>query len=391
MSAAPRARALSRNVIIAAAVAAVGLLATVSLVTRGQADPDDGAVVLAPGTPRVVFAEFGLNEDQIYTAPADAPGDRTLHANVPHAPGWGINPGTSAAGPLVAYTLLPEDADPTRESPAELWVLNVATDNLTRLARDADLLVPPVFADDGATLLYRRSQGTRQEVVRVTVDDLTREVIHGEETAFGLFPIGLRGAALLFARLSTEGTDIYEVEPGAEPRFLLHASDEIARDWRISPDGGALSFLAPVTEAERVVYRAQVVSLDSLERVELGVPEGGTNGATAATAATEQYSPVWTPDSSALTVGQEAFTAEAQPAVVLGLDGTLSELSTPTFGFDGPIAWSTDGRYLAVRSFDGRNSVQPGIQRTVIVDREGPRIAIDVPSEVIFLGWYAGA
>ena len=388
MSAAPRARSLSRNVIVATAVAAVGFLAIVSLVMRGQADTDGGAVVQPPGTPRVVFAEFGLNEDQIYTAPADAPGDRTLHANVPHAPGWGINPGTSAAGPLVAYTLLPADADPTRESPAELWVLNVATDNLTRLARDADLLVPPVFADDGGTLLYRRSQGTRQEVVRVTVDDLTREVIHGEETSFGLFPIGLRGAALLFARLSTEGTDIYEVEPGGEPRFLLHASDEIARDWRISPDGGALSFLAPVTEAERVVYRAQVVALESLERLEFGVPEGGADGATTAM---EQYGPVWTPDGVALTVGQEALTSAAQPAIVLGLDGTRSELSTPSFGFDVPIAWSTDGRYLAVRSFDGRNSVQPGIQRTVIIDRQGPRIAIEVPSEVIFLGWYAGA
>ncbi|MQC18080.1 MAG: hypothetical protein DWG80_03270 [Chloroflexi bacterium] len=388
MSAAPRARSLSRTVIVATAVAAVGLLAIVSLVTRGAGDSTDGAVVQPPGTPRVVFAEFGLNEDQIYTAPADAPGDRTLHANVPHAPGWGINPGTSAAGPLVAYTLLPADADPTRESPAELWVLNVATDNLMRLARDADLLVPPVFADDGGTLLYRRSEGTRQEIVRVTVDDLTREVVHGEETSFGLFPIGLRGAALLFARLSTEGTDIYEVEPGDEPRFLLHASDEIARDWRISPDGGALSFLAPVTEAERVVYRAQVIALESLEPLKIGVPDGGVDGATTAT---EQYGPVWTPDGGALTVGQEAFTSAAQPAVVLGLDGTRSELSTPSFGFDVPIAWSTDGRYLAVRSFDGRNSVQPGIQRTVIVDRKGPRIAIEVPSEVIFLGWYAGA
>ncbi len=385
MSAAPRARSLSRNVIIATAVAAVGILAITSLVMRERVDTDDGAVVQAAGAPRVVFAEFGLNEDQIYTAPADSPDDRTLHANVPHAPGWGINPGTSAAGPLVAYTLLPEDADPTRESPAELWVLNVSTNNLTRLARDADLLVPPVFAEDGATLLYRRSQGARQEVVRVAIDDLTREVVHGEETSFGVFPIGLRGASLLFARLSTEGTDIYEVERGEEPRFLLHASDEIARDWRVSPDGNALSFLAPVTEAERVVYRAHVVALESLEPVALGLPEGE------ATAATEQYSPVWTPDGSALTVGQEAFTSTAKPAVVLGLDGTLSELSTPRFGFDVPIAWSLDGRYLAVRSFDGRNSVQPGIQRTVIVDREGARLSIDVPSEVIFLGWYAGA
>ena len=385
MARAPRTFVLSRNFIIATAVAAVGILAITSLVTRGYlADAPDIAVVEAPGTPRMVFAEFGLNEDQIYTAPADAPEDRTLHTSVPHAPGWGINPGVSASGTMVAYTVLPEDADPTRESPAEVWVMDVATDNLTRLARDADLLVPPVFTDGGASLLYRRSESSTQEIVRVEVDDLTREVIHSEQTSFGVFPIGLRGASLLFARLSTEGTDVYEVQPGGEPEFLLHASDDIARDWRVSPDGSALSFLAPLNEAERVVYRAQIVSLESLESLDIARPTSD------ATAGTEQYGPVWTPDGGALTIGQEAFTSESEPAVVLGLDGSRFELTTPTYGFDVPIAWSGDGRYLAVRSFDGRNSVQPGLQRTVIVDREGARFEVDVPSEVIFLGWYAG-
>lgn len=387
-----RHRVLSRNVVLATAVAAIGVIAVVSLVARDRftSGDGDGATIEVAGTPLVVFAEFGANEDQIYTAPADAPEDRTLHATVAHAPGWGINPGTSSAGPLVAYTVLPEDADPSRESPAELWVLDVAKDELTRLARDADLLVAPVFTDGGRSLLYRRSEGAEQEVVRVDVEGLTREVVHAEQTSFGIFPIGHRGAELVFARLSTEGTDVYAVQQGGAPEFLVHASDDIARDWRLSPDGGALSFLAPVTEAERVVYRAQIVSLDSREPVALagvdatGTPEGS------ASVATEQYSPVWTPDGSGITVGQEAFVDESEPAVVLGLDGSRTELVTPAFGFDVPIAWSTDGRYLAVRSFDGRNSVQPGLQRTEIVDREGARFAIDVPSEVIFLGWYTG-
>lgn len=385
MASAPRGRALPRNVIIAAAVAAVGVLAIVSLVARDRLAEDGPSAVVEPqGPPRIVFAEFGLNEDQVYTAPADAPEDRTLRTSVPHAPGWGINPATSAAGSLVAYTVLPEDAEPDRESPAELWVLDVATDRLTRLARDADLLVAPVFADDGRSLLYRRSEGARQEIVRVSVADLSREVIHAEQTSFGVFPIGVRDGALIFARLSAEGTDLYRAADGGEPQLLLHASDDIARDWRLSPDGDALSFLAPVVEAERVVHRAQAVSLDSLQPLDLPAPAEGSP------VATEQYGPVWTPDGSALTVGQEAFSSESEPAVVLGLDGSRLELTTPDYGFDVPIAWSGDGRYLAVRSFDGRNSVQPGLQRTVIVDREGARIDVDVPSEVIFLGWYAG-
>ena len=385
MAPAPRARALPRNLIIATAVAAVGVLAVASLVARDRlAEDTPGATVQAPGAPMMVFAEFGLNEDRVFTAPADAPQQRTLHASVKHAAGWGINPGAAAAGSLVAYTVLPEDAEPDRETPAELWILDIATDELTRLARDADLLVPPVFTEGGAALLYRRSEGAQQEIVRVDVNDLTRAVVHREQTSFGIFPIGTRGDSLLFTRLSTDGTDLYSVEPDGEPRFLLHASDDIARDWRLSPDGRALSYLAPLVEAERVVYRAQVVSLDSLEAIQLTPVPADT------AVATEQYSPVWTPDGNALTVGQEAFTSQSEPAVVLGLDGSRVELTTPDFGFDVPIAWSGDGRYLAVRSFDGRNSVQPGLQRTMIVDREGARIAVDVPSEVIFLGWYAG-
>ena len=69
MSAAPRARALSRNVIIAAAVAAVGLLATVSLVTRGQADPDDGAAARARAKGCRAFPDAPA---ALASAPADA-------------------------------------------------------------------------------------------------------------------------------------------------------------------------------------------------------------------------------------------------------------------------------------------------------------------------------
>lgn len=382
MTPAPRTRSGTRNLIAATALAAVGVIAVASVVARSQ-DDGGGAVVQQAGAPRIVFAEFGLNEDQIYTAPADSPDERAVLASVPHAPGWGINPATAASGSLVAYTVLPREADPTRESPAELWVLDVSTENLTRLARDADLLIPPVFVEDGRAVLYRRSHGPEQEVVRVSVDDLTREVVHREQTAFGIFPIGLRGAALLFARLSTEGTDVFAVEGGSEPEFVLHASDDIARDWRISPDGEALSYLAPVEEAERVVYRAHAVSLRTLEPIALD-PDP-------ASVATEQYGPVWTPDGRGLTVGQEAFAAEAEATLVLGLDGSRSSLATPESGFDVPLGWSEDGRYLAVRWFNGRNSMEPGAQRTVIVDREGGRSTIDVSTEVIFLGWYRRA
>jgi hypothetical protein len=369
----------------------MALVAIVSLVVR-QGPADSGATVLPPGVPRVVFAEFGLNEDRIYSAPADNPDDRTLHATVSHAPGWGLNPALGTAGTLVAYTILPEDAAPDRGVPAELWVLDISTRNLTRLARDADLLAPPVFVDGGSALVYRRSRGALQELVRVDVASMTREVVHEEQTTFGIFPLGLdRTGHLLFYRLSTEGTDLYTTN-GGDTRWLFRASPDIARDWQVAPDGAAVAFLAPSVELERAVYRVRVVSLDTLEDITPadGLDREATNEAMALSlAATEQYGPVWLPDGSGVAIGREPALGEPAAAVVLGVDGSRETLPPPEQGFDVPLGWSEDGRYLAVRSFDGQGSAQAGFDTTVIVDRTGSRYPVRVASEVIFLGWYS--
>lgn len=361
-------------------------VASMAAATQFRSDAPPEAVVLPPGPPRVVFAEFGLNEDRIYSAPADAIENRTLHATVPHAPGWGLNPAIAIAGALVAYTILPQDSSPDRGAAAELWMLDITTQNLTRLARDADLLAPPVFVDDGTALVYRRSQGPAQELVRVSVAELTREVVHREQTSFGIFPLGTaHGRDLLFTRISPEGTDLYAVQPDGAIEWLFQLSKELARDWQISPTGDAIAFLAPVIEGERAVHRARVVSLDTFDD---RTPQAAGEGADIALG--EQYAPVWSPDGSAITVGQEALSG-SQPAALLGVDGTYQPLPAPQAGFDVPLGWSSDGRYLIARSFDGANSNQPGIERTVLIDRTGSRTTVEVASEVIFIGWYSGA
>ncbi|MEX2372405.1 MAG: hypothetical protein WD800_01255, partial [Dehalococcoidia bacterium] len=345
---------------IAAVILVTGAFLTVRLLPS-QSEPPITATTLDP---RVVFAEFGLNEDRIYIAPADNPDDRTLVDTVAHAAGWGIKPAVAVAGPLLAYNALPDTAGAGTDSPAELWIVNVEPGDKVRLARDADLLIAPIFVDGGAGLVYRRTSGRQQELVRVAIDEMTRRVVHAQQTLFGLFPIGVDDdGALLFAQLSEEGTDIYSVREGNAPAFVFHASDHIARDWQLSPDGTSLSYLAPDVTLERVAYRARVVDLARSSEVALAkaTPD----------AATEQYGPVWTPDGGGVTVGQEAFVQAAEPAVVLRTDGTSASLPAPARGFDVPLGWSADGRYLAVRSFDGRNSVEPGLGSTVLVDPQG--------------------
>ncbi len=364
--------------VAAVLLVALGAVAVRLLPSATEAPPTE----VESDAPLLVFAEFGLNADRIYLAPADAPDARTLLDTVEHADGWGINPATSLAGPLMAYTVIPPTAAAERDSPAEVWVMNLETRNKTRLARDADLLVPPVFTSDGQGLLYRRSSGTRQEIVQIEVAALTRRSVHAEQTTFGMFPIGMDASgALLFARLSDAGTDLYATREGDTPEFVHHLSDHIARDWQLSPDGRSLSYLTAETVNERVAYRARVLSLADVSETPLGAgpDEGG-----------EQYGPVWRPDSSGVTVGQEALVQAAEPAATLGLDGSVTALTPAQRGFDVPLGWSARGRYLAVRWFDGTNSQNPGLDTTVIVSTDGQRLPVDVPTEVIYIGWYSG-
>ncbi len=381
----PRLRRLLTSV---GAIALLLALAGGALVLRAARRGGGGEQQVASGQPLLAFAEYGSGADHIYTSPASDPAQRTLVQTVPHAEGWGINPAPAPAGSLFAYTVLPPDSPAQRDAPAELWVSNLATRQQTRVASDADLLVQPVLRADGRALVYRSSRQDRQSLVVVDLDSQVRSVVYSEQTSFGVYPIAFDASgAVVFSRLSTAGTDVYRVATGGPAEELFHASDNVARDWRLSPDGATLSYLAPEQLEERVVQRVHVVSLTSDAVRNLPTP-----AATAATAASEQYSPVWTPGGEALTVGQEAYPAAKRAAAVIGLDGSVRALPAPAQGFDVPLAWSQDGDYLAVQTFDGMNSSDPGKASMVVVDpAQGRRIPVRGNAELIFIGWIGRA
>ncbi|MDA0365281.1 MAG: hypothetical protein O3B31_06980 [Chloroflexi bacterium] len=348
---------------------------------RGGRAEDQAAIATAP---LLAFAQFGPSNDRIYTSPANNPTERTLIDTVAHADGWGINPSPQPAGSLFAYTVLPPDSPGRRGAPAELWSFDLANGNRTRIARDADLLIAPVLSRDGAELVYRVTDGEGQALVVVDLATQLRTVLIRERTDFGLYPIGFDAEqAVIYASLSLTGTDVYRLPRDAEPVLLFHASDNIARDWQISPDGRSLSFLAPAATADRVVYRAQAVQLDGATARPL---------ATTAPLATEQYGPVWLPAGDALTIGQESGPDNGQAAAVIGPDGSVRLLPAPGSGFDVPLGWSADGGYLAVRSFDGPNSAAPGNAQIVVIGlADGQRLHLPADSELIFIGWMGRA
>lgn len=332
------------------------------------------------GVPRLVFAAFGQTSDLIYVAPATRPDERTVIDTVSHAEGWGINPGPMYRD-LVAFNAIPAGTPGQRGAPADLWLLNASTRERTRLARDADLLVKPQFTADGRAVLYRRSDGELQSIVRVDLESQARTVLYEERTAFGVLPMGTdRGGALLFARLSTAGTDVFRKPAGGEPKLAFHASDELARDWQVSPDGRSVAFLAQESNGERVVYRTQVAMIEEGRMLDLQEPATG-----------EQYGPVWTPDGANLAVGQEPMGGASAPVALLSATASPAALAAPKQGFDVPFAWSANGTYLAARTFDGKNSTDAGRETAVVIARSGERYPVSAPGEVILVGWLPNA
>ena len=363
-------------------VLALLIVGGAALLLAGREGDDRAA---APAEAQLVFAEFGATEDRIYLAAANDLEERSVIARVPHASGWALTPAREMAGTLVAFTVLPRDAPPRRDSPAELWLLDVATGELTRLARDADLLAAPVLDREGRYLVYRSSglDGS-QALVRVDLASRARRTLLEVATDFGLFPVAFaRDGALLFAQLSNGGTDLHRVAPDGSTAPLVHASDHVARDWRLSPDGRALSYLAPEIEAERVVQRLHVVALDGSSAPPVEASAG---------IAGEQFSPVWTPRGDGITFGQEAGFAAGAPALTLPLGGAPPlPLDGPQQGFDAPLGWSDDGRYLATRSFDGRDASAPGRESLVVIATAGGRETVRADRELIFIGWLPDA
>jgi hypothetical protein len=368
-----RPRHLPRPALAGALLIAVLLLTfgVIRLLPLFDADSTD------EGVPLAVFAEFGELADKIYSAPADDPSKRTLVATLEHAPGWGINPATTTHEGRAVYLLAPVVGG-GRDTPAEVWTLDLKSGALTRIADDADLLIQPIINRDGS-ILYRRSNGQRQEIVRTEAGTGTRKTTYTEETAFGIFPVGEDADGnLVIARLSAGGTDLARVRDGVSA-VVVHASDHLARGWQMAPDGKSLAYLAPEIRGERVVYRTHVVSL----------PDGKARTLAETLATSDHFNPLWTPTGDALAVGLDARGGPG--AITLLRDGDARSLNAPPRGFDVPLSWSDGGTYLAVRSFDGNSATDPGNESTVVLGPDGARYLITAPGDVIFIGWVTGA
>ncbi len=333
---------------------------------------------------RVLYAELHGDSTTLWTVPLGPSRQKEKLADITHQTGYGIKGNLSPDGTMIGYTLLPAGA---RDSAAggSLWVMDIAEGEGRLLVGGVDLRAAPMFSPDGTKVLYRRTtvNGMGGQITELFLADLAtsqQRRLVSDGLALGLYPIDWAkdGATVYYSRISDQGTDVMAVSIFTSMiNNVGHVSDGVARDFRLSPDGDGLLYSAKSPGGDCSVG---ILHLESKRKDVL------------IQGASDHYSPVWQPIADAITVGTEPADPAGKGRLLNLAAGRvpLSTIPALSGGFDVPLAWSADGRYLAVRSFQGQSSQDITSERIAIISpTNGGRQELETSGPAQFIGWLA--
>ena len=365
--------------LLAWVIAGLGVALMVLLLLSFMADSSPSATSEVAGTTsnRVAYLQFGITADELRVADPATPDQSETLLTIPHAPQYGVLPAISPDGTQFAYTSLPEStSSPGPDSPAELWVTMIESGEPRLLAEGIDLLVPPVWTPDGEALVYRRSEGgTHTLAYRSAAAGEERVVAYSETDA--LFPVGFvndgAGSLLYVGVNEREGSHLYKVALDSGISIPVTAlSQELTREWTLSPDGSRIAFLEIAFTESEVASRASVVEI-------------ATGALTPMTSIEEAaFGPVWS-DAGQLAIG--TFNPGTGEASLLIHDGaTQTRVEGPATGFDVPLAYNPDAGAYLVSTFENDSISSPGRSSLTLVNAGGERTTI-AEGEVTLVGW----
>jgi dipeptidyl aminopeptidase/acylaminoacyl peptidase len=359
-------------------IAGFGVILMVLLLLSFMADaqPSPTSEVAGANSNRVAYLQFGLAADTLWLADPAAPQERQELLTIPHAAEYGILPSISPDGERFAYTALPAGlSSPGPDSPAELWIAALDAGQPRMLAKGVDLLVPPLWTPDSASVIYRRSDtGTHTLAITSAGGGEERIIAYSETEA--LFPVAFvrDGAGLFYVGLNEdEGSHLYEVDLNSGvPAQVATLSPGLTRDWALSPEGTRLAFLEIAFTDAEVVSRASVLEL-------------GTGDVLPLTSAEDvAFAPVWS-DAGELAIGVfDQATSESALLIVNGESRT--EIAGSERGFDVPLAYNAAADAYLVTAFENDSIIAPGRSTLVLVGADGERKTI-AEGEVILVGW----
>ncbi len=320
--------------------------------------------------PWFIYSELEGSATTLWAARPQRLGEKRLLARLSHKAGYGIAPRLSGDGQRLAYTLLPPEAGDDGPT-AQLWLLGLASGERRLLQEGVDLRSPPLWSPQGQRLLFRRSPVDRTELWLVDLETNTSGRLVQDDTAWGLYPFAWAPEGVYYARIAGQGTELMLAAINGEARPIAHLSDGIARDFALSPD------------AARIVHTAQgrdksySLAVLDLATGDIALMARGSN---------DHYGPIWHPQREAITYSPEA----PQGLATLGLAAQdfSTVMASREGGFELPLAWSPDGRYLAVRSFQGASSRSISAERLAILSPEtGARYIVEAKGYAQWVGW----
>jgi Tol biopolymer transport system component len=360
------------------ALAGIGLLVLLLLSFLLEARPSSSVPATSSGPGRVAYFEFGVGADTLWLVSPNEPSQREKLFSVGHAREFGVVPSLSPDGRTVAFSALPaNNPAPSPDAPAGLWFADLSRDAEPRLlTQTVDLRVPAVWAPDGASVVFRRSDADGYALIALPAGGGDERVLARSDAATALFPVGFSPDASRFYQVSLDASGsrlvAIDVASGRQTEFALLAPG-LTRDWSLSKDGSKLAFLSMSFTSEAVNARAFVLDLETA----LLTP--------VTDAAVNAFGPVWASDSTLL-VG--TLRAGGTSALVRFDGTTTTALPSTTRGFDVPLGFARDGRSYLVRAFSGASAVAPGVATLTLVDENGGRQVI-AAGDVTFAGWSA--
>lgn len=385
-----RAALRAGGALVVVALIAVALLlmraaeAPAALAAHGFTAPSAGTQAAS----ELVYSSFLGDRSEFWAASPTALQQPRRIATVSHADGFGLRASLSPSGRHIAYLTLPRGSyDPATQG--VLWLMGIDGSGGRTLAEGLDAVRAPVWSPDGRRVAVRRAHREPGDVMRYSL--VVVDVARGEVSVplppmagDGIYPFGWSddSRSVYLAVITSGGTDFLRVGLDGSSASLLHASDGIARDFRLAPEGTRVVYNeAPAGAAS--LYRLLTATLTTGQITELN------------RGAEPLLNPLWRPGSASIVTGSgPGHRLSGGGLVEFGAGGAAAPtllLAAPQGGFAAPLGWSADGRWLAAQQFTGSDLARVGSARLVVMDQTAGRAWPVAPAGYLeFVGWSGG-
>ena len=373
----------------------VALIAVVLLLMRAVGAP---AALAAHGftapsaatqaASELVYSSFLGDRSEFWAASPTALQQPRRIATVSHADGFGLRASLSPRGRHIAYLTLPRGSY-DGATQGVLWLMAIDGSGGRTLAEGLDAVRAPVWSPDGRRVAVRRAHPEPGDVTRYSL--VVVDVARGEVSVplppmagDGIYPFGWSddSRSVYLAVIASGGTDFLRVGLDGSSAGLVHASDGIARDFRLAPDGTRVVYNEAPSGAASP-YRLLTAALTTGQITELN------------RGAEPLLSPLWRPGSASIVAGSGPGPLLSGGGLVeFGAGGAAAPtllLAAPQGGLAVPLGWPSEGRWLAAQQLTGSNLARITSARLVVVDQVGGRtLPITSAGYLEFVGWSGG-